>query len=163
MYSRLLPSNKIGEMDRLPDFRDIFLRYHDGDGNENVKKAIRWIGRKTTVHAFFTLFCIFLYRHYMTMTLKCLISRFTGDVNKRRRNFLSLSELEYGCLEFGSVRVRLHFTKYANWTNRDRDIKNANLLFRRRFRGRRRSGILNSLIVWGEKLAVHMGFKSRAV
>ena len=41
VYSRLLPSNKIGEMDRLPDFRDIFLRYHDGDVNENVKKAIR--------------------------------------------------------------------------------------------------------------------------
>ena len=106
-----LPSNKIGERDRLSDFRDIFLRYHDYDVNENVKKAIRWIGRKTTVHAFFTLFCTFLYRHYMTMTLKCLISRFTGDVNKRRRNFLSLSELEYGCLEFGSVRVRLHLTK----------------------------------------------------
>ena len=111
VYSRPLPSNKIGERDRLPDFRDIFLRYHDGDVNENVKKAIRWIGRKTTVHAFFTLFCTFLYRHYMTMTLKCLISRFTGDVNKRRRNFLSLSELEYGCLEFGSVRARLHLTK----------------------------------------------------
>ena len=44
-----LPSNKIGERDRLPDFRDIFLRYHDGDVNENVKKAIRWIGRKTTL------------------------------------------------------------------------------------------------------------------
>ena len=41
VYSRPLPSNKIGERDRLPDFRDIFLRYHDGDVNENVKKAIR--------------------------------------------------------------------------------------------------------------------------
>ena len=94
-----------------PRFQGYFFKIPRRRRQRERQKAIRWIGRKTTVHAFFTLFCIFLYRHYMTMTLKCLISRFTGDVNKRRRNFLSLSELEYGCLEFGSVRVRLHFTK----------------------------------------------------
>ena len=106
-----LLSNKIGKGTVSPILGIYFLRYHDYDVNENVKKTIRWIGRKTTVHAFFTLFCTFLYRHYMTMTWKCLISRFTEDINKRRRKFLPLSELGYGCLEFGSKRVRLHLTK----------------------------------------------------
>ena len=47
-------------------------------------------------HAFF--FYKFLRRYYTTTTGKCKISRFMEDVNKRRLNFLSLSELEYGCL-----------------------------------------------------------------
>ena len=40
--------------------------------------------------------CTFLCRHCTTTTGKCLISRFMEDVNKRRVNFLSLSDLEYG-------------------------------------------------------------------
>ena len=32
-----------------------------------------------------------------------------------------------------------------SWNNRDRDCKNGNSLFKRRFRGRHRRGILNSL------------------
>ena len=43
-----------------------------------------------------TLFCTFVCRHCTTTTGKCLISRFMEDVNKRRVNFLSLSDLEYG-------------------------------------------------------------------
>ena len=43
----------------------------------------------------FTLFCAFLCRHYTTMTGKYLISRFMEHVNKRRLNFVSLSELEF--------------------------------------------------------------------
>ena len=33
------------------------------------------------------------------------------DVNKQRRNFISLSELGYGPLKFSFRRVRLHLTK----------------------------------------------------
>ena len=44
----------------------------------------------------------------------------------------SLSEHGYVCLEFGSMRVRLHLTKQASLG----DV----------FRGRRRRGILNSLL-----------------
>ena len=35
-----------------------------------------------------------------------------------------------------------------SWSNRDRDCKNGNLLFRRRFRGRHRRGIFNSLLFY---------------
>ena len=42
-----------------------------------------------------------------TRTGKRLISRFMEDITKWRRNFLSLSELEYGWSEFGWKRV--HF------------------------------------------------------
>ena len=42
-----------------------------------------------------TLFCAFLCRHCTTMTGKYLISRFMEHVNKRRLNFVSLSELEF--------------------------------------------------------------------
>ena len=34
------------------------------------------------------------------------------DVNKQRRNYISLSELRYGPLKFSFSRVRLHLTKY---------------------------------------------------
>ena len=51
------------------------------------------------------------------------------DVNKLRRNFLSLSDLEYGSQEFNSRRVRL-LAKWVSWNNRDEDWKNANLLFK---------------------------------
>ena len=35
------------------------------------------------------------------------------DVNKQRRNFISLSELEYGPLKFIFRRVRLQLTKWV--------------------------------------------------
>ena len=94
------------------------------------------------------LFCTLLYRHCTTTTGKCLISRFMEDVNKRRAKFLCLSELEYGSWEFGSKRVRLHLKKisHLSWSNHDRDWKKPNSLVKRSFRGRRRRGILNSLI-----------------
>ena len=43
--------------------------------------------------------------------VKCLISRFKEDINKQRRNFIALSELEYGHLKVSCRRVRLHLTK----------------------------------------------------
>ena len=35
------------------------------------------------------------------------------DINKQRRNFISLSELGYGPLKFSFMRVRLVLTKYV--------------------------------------------------
>ena len=70
------------------------LRSHDGDGNEKFKKAIALISKTTILHVI-TLFCTFLCRHCTTTTWKFLISRFTGEVHKRQRNFLSLSEVGY--------------------------------------------------------------------
>ena len=57
------------------------------------------------------IFCIFLYHHCTTTTLKSLISRFMENLNKSRRNFLFSSERGYSCWEFDSRRVRLHLTK----------------------------------------------------
>ena len=54
------------------------------------------------------------------------------DVNKLRRNFISLSVLGYGPKEFNSTRVRLHLTEYVGRNNCDREQKNANSLFNRR-------------------------------
>ena len=53
----------------------------------------------------FSVFCTFLYRFCTTTTWKCLISRFMENVNKLRRNFISLSELGYSPLEFNSRRM----------------------------------------------------------
>ena len=88
----------------------VTLRCHDGDDNENVKKAIVWTGKTTTLHVIM-LFCTFLCC-YCTATMgKCLISCFMEDVNERQLNFLSFSKLECGSEEFGSKRVCLHLTK----------------------------------------------------
>ena len=87
--------------------------------NNNCARASRFF-----VH-FFARFCT-------TTTWKCLISRFTEDVNKQRRNFIYLSVLGYGPKEFNSRRVRLHLTKQVDRNNCDEDWKNANSLFKRR-------------------------------
>ena len=71
------------------------LRSNDGDGNGNATKAIG-LSSKQQFCTCITLFCTFLCRHCTTTTWKCLISRCTEEVHKRRRNFLSLSALGYG-------------------------------------------------------------------
>ena len=50
------------------------------------------------------------------------------NVNKQRRNFISLSELWYDPLEFNFRRVRLT-DKVGGRKNREKDWKNANSLF----------------------------------
>ena len=121
--------------------------------NRDLKIRLRRRQRerhKQQFHTCITLFCTFLCRYCTTTTWKCLISRCTEgrteEVHKRRRNFLSLSELEYGSLEFNFGRVRLPLTKLVTWSNRDEDWKNANSLFQRRFLCRRRPRILRSII-----------------
>ena len=74
------------------------------------KKKIDLISKTTTLHVHNT-FLYILARFCTTTTWKCLISRFMEDVNKQRRNFISLSELEYGPLKFSLRRVRLQLTK----------------------------------------------------
>ena len=87
------------------------LRSNDADGNENVKKNPIGLIAKQQLRTCITLFCTFLSCFCTTTTWKCLISRFMEDVNKQRRNFISLSELGYGPLKFSFRRVRLHLTK----------------------------------------------------
>ena len=66
------------------------LRSDDGDGNENVIKAVGLIRKTTTLHvhhAFLYTSLTFLHDY----DVKCLISCFKEDVNKQRRKFLSIS------------------------------------------------------------------------
>ena len=101
------------------------LRSNDADGNENVEKTIGLISKTTNSHVHQT-FCTFLSRFCTTTAWKCLVSRLKEDVNKERRNFISLSELGYGHLKFSFRRVRLHLTKWGGRNNRYIDWKNAN-------------------------------------
>ena len=64
------------------------------------KKTIGLISKTTTLHVHHTLLYIcfpFLHDYDVKMPQN---SRFMEDVNKQRRNFISLSELEYGHLKF---------------------------------------------------------------
>ena len=87
------------------------LRSNDADGNEDVKKNNRFNKQNNNFARASRFFVHFFARFCTTTTWKCLISRFMEDVNKQRRNFISLSELEYGPLKFSFRRVRLHLTK----------------------------------------------------
>ena len=66
---------------------EVTLRSEDGDGNGNATKAIGLISKQQFCTCV-TLFCTFLCRHCTITTWKCLISRCTEEVHKRRQNFL---------------------------------------------------------------------------
>ena len=118
IHRDLLPNTTI----RHRTLNPVLKSFHNhGEENENVKKAIGWLGKNNNSARASRLFCRFLYRHCTTATGKWLISRFMKDITKRRLNNLSLSEVEYVSLQFSSKRVRLHLTKLESWSNRDRD------------------------------------------
>ena len=71
------------------------LRSDDGDGNGNTTKAIGLISKTTILYVHHT----FLYISLPSLhdyDVKMPNFTLTEEVHKRRRNFLSLSELEYG-------------------------------------------------------------------
>ena len=109
---------------------DAVAKPNNADDNENVKKTIGLISKTTTAHVHHT-FLYISFRFRTTMTWKCLISRYMEDVNKQQRNFISLSELEFGPLKFSFRRVRLQLTKWVGIIAY-KDWKNANSLFKRR-------------------------------
>ena len=114
------------------------LRCHDGDDNETVKKATRWIGKTTTMH---------VYHSFLYISSPSLHDYDDGGRKQTTVKFSFSSWTWIGFLGIGSKTVRLHLTKYMSWSNRDRDWKNANSLFKRRFRGRRHRGISNSIFL----------------
>ena len=97
----------------------------DGDGNQDVKKAIGLLRKTTTSHVHHAFLYISL-RPSTTTTWKCLNASFMEDVNKRRRILFSLSKLECGPQEINSRESRLHLPCSANWNKRDEDWKNGN-------------------------------------
>ena len=89
------------------------------DGNENVKKGL--ISKTTTsARASHISYISLPFLHYYDVKVS-VISRFMEKVNKQRRNFISLSGLGYGPLEFEFRRVPLHLTKQVDRNNRDKD------------------------------------------
>ena len=73
------------------------------DDNKKVKKAIGLISKTATLHMHHTfLFISFPFLH--DYDVKMPYFAFMEDVNKQRRNFISLSELGYGPLKFSFLR-----------------------------------------------------------
>ena len=70
------------------------------------------VTRTSTSHVHQTFLYVYIpFLHNCDVKLNCLISRFMENINKQRRNFISLSGLGYGRLEFNISRVRLHSTR----------------------------------------------------
>ena len=124
------------------------LRSNDDHGNENVKKAIGLI-TKTTIfhlhHAFLYISLPSLHDYDMKMPN---FKFYRGSTQATTKFPLSLSLWTW----IWSLGIQLqegspiHLKKLVTWGNRDEDWKNANSLFQRRFRYRRRPRILRSLI-----------------
>ena len=72
------------------------LRSNDATATRTSKKKIDFKSKTTTLQEHYTFFSTFFPRFSTTTTWKCLISRFMENVNKQRRNLISLSELGYG-------------------------------------------------------------------
>ena len=72
------------------------------------RRKSRFMKQKVKFPCAWRFFCTFLWNCYTTTTSKCLISRFMEDVNKRRRNFLSLSKLDCSLQEINSREIWLH-------------------------------------------------------
>ena len=107
--SLLIANVKVATL-RLEFVNRDFKIQQRGRQRERQKKTIGLISKTTTSHVYLC-FWTFLSCFCTTTTWKCLIWRFMEDVNKQRRNFISLSELGYGPLKFSFRRVRLHLTK----------------------------------------------------
>ena len=89
------------------------------------QKVMVLLSKTTTLHAQHA-FCTFLCRRCTTTTWKCL--------NKRRRNFLSLSKrLECGPQEINSREILLLLTFSVKWKIATNFWKNANSFYKWRF------------------------------
>ena len=93
-----------------------------------------------------TLF-FFLCRHSTTTTWKCLILRFSEDVNTRQRLSFSFPELWCSILEFNSRNICQHLTKWTRWNKRDKVWSSATSLFKWPIRGRCRRCRLSSILL----------------
>ena len=97
----------------------------DGDGKEDVKKAIGLL-RKKTLCTYITLFCSFLYRPCTTSTRKCLNASFVGPTDDEslflyRNLSVVLLRTTLKLKEINPREIRLHLPFSANWNKRDKD------------------------------------------
>ena len=123
----------------------------DGDGKENVKsnRYIKQNNKLARATRFFTFLC----RYCTTTTWKCLISLFMEDVNKRRRNFLSVF-LNLSAVSKKSTPGKLLYIRHFRRIGIINATKFGKTLFHFKsdvfelFRCRRRRRCLNSLFIY---------------
>ena len=90
----------------------------DGDGNQDVKKAIGLLHKTTTLHVYHA----FLYISLPSLhdyDVKMPNYKFYGG--RKQATIVSLSKLECGPQEINSREIRLHLPFSANWNKRDKD------------------------------------------
>ena len=92
----------------LIDIRDFKIQRRE---RQRERQKNNWFDKQNNNFARASRFFVHFFPVFARLRLKCLILRFMGDVNKQRRNFISLSELGYGPLKFSFRRVRLHLKK----------------------------------------------------
>ena len=90
-------------------------RSNDADGNENVKKKNWFNKEKQQLRTYITLFCTFFSCFWRTTTWKCLLLRFMENVNKLRRNFISLCELRHGPWPWNSPSGGFAYIWQSKW------------------------------------------------
>ena len=112
------------------------LRSNDADGNENVKKKIGLIRKNNNFARALRFFVHFFSCFCTTTTLKCLLLRFMDNVNKQRRNFISLCELRHGPWPWNSASGGFAYIWQVGRNNRYKDWRNANSIFKQRSRCR---------------------------
>ena len=125
----------------------ISLSNDDGEDNENSTKAISfWISKTTTLHVQHAFLYISLPSRH-DYDVKCLISRFKQDVNRRQRLSFSFPVLWSSALELNSREICQHWTNWTRWNKREKVWGSANSLFKWRFRSHRRRCCLSCLII----------------
>ena len=119
------------------------LRSEDGHGNKNVKKGIYVENIKQQLCLCSTLFLYISWPSLHDYDVKMPDFTFYGERKQATTKFSFSFWTWIWLLGIQFRRVRLHFTKNVSWINRDEDWRNANSLFKQRFRSRRHPWILN--------------------
>ena len=120
-----------------------YLQYHYCSHLWSANREQQWQRRqgkrqksnrfRSAIQQLFTciaLFCTFRFRHCMTSTLNCVISRFVEDGNTRQQLSFPFSKLSYCLLEFlfTSRNICQHLANWARWKKRDKVWSNENSL-----------------------------------
>ena len=94
----------------------------DGNGNEDVKKAIGLLRKTTTLHVHHAFLYISLpsLHDYDVKMPNC---KFYGGRKQATTNLFSVSKLECGPQEINSMEIRLHLPFSENWNKRNKDWK----------------------------------------
>ena len=92
----------------------------DGNGNQDVKKAIRLLRKTTTLHVHHAFLYISLpsLHDYDVKMPNC---KFYGGRKQATTNLFFLSKLECGPQVIISKKIHLYFPFSANWNKRNKD------------------------------------------